>query len=950
MDSDQTGVPGEDRLAVAHDALRRGWALTLLGGKKPVLKNWTKIPPATAEDIGGWVAQGHNLGLRTGAVSGVTVIDDDTEDGSGAMDLGLPETVTVLTGSDKRHYYFKTPEQQIGNSASKLHPRVDVRGDGGQVVFVGSIHPETGQPYRWLEGHSPDEIELAEIPRRIIDRLRVSESPANGHGAPRAARARSAPPLSVTSSADPDRAARWAEAALRNECARVASTPEGDRNNALNLAAFRVGQVLHILARDPTEELLAAGLSAGLPEREARATIASGLGAGKLEPRSPAEPPEIEFVTCEEPAQPGWNGAAEDEHHDEDRASQFAAIRKEIELRDGVAWMPDIVCCDTSGEVTVPFDPHAVPFKDLLRVAEQAARGHLPPEAQKEQLRLAYESIELVHCVKLGKGACARIAVWFMVQRDRVPETNSHLTMTEAADRLDHVHGGDLLWSAVGGRILHWTDIYWAHDQIALGQQWTDEIAQTVLAEWETLETIANRLDKGHQSPELLANLLGRYPVKAWSSAPDGMSKGAREKEKSEALAHLQGLGLDEDIKRLCWRVDVAAFLRGRARQVEKLYRRLETPKGIEDLMEKVRYRHQVPEEAFDQGPFLLVAKNGVIDLHTCTLIEPDRSKLLTKQAGAEFRPGYTHPKWIEAVKQWSGGDEILERWLRAAAGYTLIGQRGSGRFVFVIHGPKRTGKSTFLLMLANALGDYASPFGARAFAENRHSSHDEDLASLSGTRMVYANEMGSARLDAERIKAASSGDRQRVSRKGEKSFDMVPSFAIWMATNVVPRLPSDDDALWDRLRFIAFTNEFELSGFRDELGRDPDFLAAVLAWAVEGANDYLAGGLPECPHVTAQGAHARKKANPLDAWIEERISTEGINGKEPFTSTRVLYQEYQAHAKAIGERAETMDAFSKLLKAAGFAPAKNDSTRGWRVRLANGTGDVSRRDIGGVP
>jgi hypothetical protein len=296
MDSDQGRVPGEDRLAVALDALRRGWVLTPLSGKKPLLNNWTKLPPATEEQVRGWIAHGHNLGLRTGAVSGVTVIDDDTEDGSGARNLGLPETVTGITGSGKRHFFFKTPKQPIGNSASRLHKLVDVRGDGGQVVFVGSLHPETDQPYRWLEGHSPDEIELAEMPPHIIDQLGAGESPANGHGAPRGARSRPAPHLPLTASADHGRATRWAEAALRNECARVACTPEGERNNALNRAAFCAGQVAHLLARDPTEELLAAGLSAGLPEGEARATIASGLGAGKLEPRSPAEPPEIEIV------------------------------------------------------------------------------------------------------------------------------------------------------------------------------------------------------------------------------------------------------------------------------------------------------------------------------------------------------------------------------------------------------------------------------------------------------------------------------------------------------------------------------------------------------------------------------------------------------------------------------------------------------------------------------
>jgi hypothetical protein len=62
----------------------------------------------------------------------------------------------------------------------------------------------------------------------------------------------------------------------------------GDRNNRLNRAAFCLGvlaaggELDEVLVED---ELLAAALDAGLPEREARASIRSGLRAGATEPR-----------------------------------------------------------------------------------------------------------------------------------------------------------------------------------------------------------------------------------------------------------------------------------------------------------------------------------------------------------------------------------------------------------------------------------------------------------------------------------------------------------------------------------------------------------------------------------------------------------------------------------------------------------------------------------------
>ena len=53
------------------------------------------------------------MGLRTGQVSGVVVLDDDTIDGSAVVSLELPRTVTVITGSGKPHYYFKAPAIKV---------------------------------------------------------------------------------------------------------------------------------------------------------------------------------------------------------------------------------------------------------------------------------------------------------------------------------------------------------------------------------------------------------------------------------------------------------------------------------------------------------------------------------------------------------------------------------------------------------------------------------------------------------------------------------------------------------------------------------------------------------------------------------------------------------------------------------------------------------------------
>lgn len=79
----------------------------------------------------------------------------------------------------------------------------------------------------------------------------------------------------------------YAAAVLRNQCAAVAAAPVGTRNGALNTAALRVGHYVpaYLGEREATDQLVAAGLAAGLEERETHNTVASGLGKGMTEPK-----------------------------------------------------------------------------------------------------------------------------------------------------------------------------------------------------------------------------------------------------------------------------------------------------------------------------------------------------------------------------------------------------------------------------------------------------------------------------------------------------------------------------------------------------------------------------------------------------------------------------------------------------------------------------------------
>lgn len=119
---------------------------------------------STAED-------GLNIGFVTGPDTGLVVldIDDLAELAKLEKEHGpLPATNRVTTGSGGLHIYFRSPDGvTILNSASKIAPKIDFRGEHGFVVAPPSRH-KSGGSYSWQDGCSPDDIQLAAMPEWLI--------------------------------------------------------------------------------------------------------------------------------------------------------------------------------------------------------------------------------------------------------------------------------------------------------------------------------------------------------------------------------------------------------------------------------------------------------------------------------------------------------------------------------------------------------------------------------------------------------------------------------------------------------------------------------------------------------------------------------------------------------------------------------------------------------------
>lgn len=135
-------------------------------------------PPAPV--VEGWWRRwpGSNIGVVTGGVSGVVVLDVDPRNGGDAslaeMERcfgALPRTPEVRTGGGGRHLWFRAPEQAVPSRV--VLPGLDVKGEGGVVIVPPSVHP-SGVRYAWVRGRDPETVPLGAAPAWFV------EAPASG--------------------------------------------------------------------------------------------------------------------------------------------------------------------------------------------------------------------------------------------------------------------------------------------------------------------------------------------------------------------------------------------------------------------------------------------------------------------------------------------------------------------------------------------------------------------------------------------------------------------------------------------------------------------------------------------------------------------------------------------------------------------------------------------------
>lgn len=168
---------GDDAMQLAS----HGWRVHPLQArdKRPLLSKWQEQATTDEEQIAEWWGSkpSSNIGIALGEASGI--IDAECDQ------AGSEATLAKLLGDEM----LITPTYQSRRGKHRIlrwrgdlpdKAKIEIGPAGGKVEFRGcgskgaysvappSIHPDTHEAYQWLEGLSPEDVDVADIPKKLL--------------------------------------------------------------------------------------------------------------------------------------------------------------------------------------------------------------------------------------------------------------------------------------------------------------------------------------------------------------------------------------------------------------------------------------------------------------------------------------------------------------------------------------------------------------------------------------------------------------------------------------------------------------------------------------------------------------------------------------------------------------------------------------------------------------
>lgn len=371
-----------------------------------------------------------------------------------------------------------------------------------------------------------------------------------------------------------------------------------------------------------------------------------------------------------------------------------------------------------------------------------------------------------------------------------------------------------------------------------------------------------------------------------------------------------------KELYRYAWETDDPQKRQSRVRWATKS----DCMAGYREILEICKNKHPMTStlDLFDNDPWMLNCSNGTLDLQSQEFRKPDPLNYITKSISTKYDPECECPLWKAFLKDIFRDDkdnpyDELISFVQQAVGYSLTGSMAEQMFFFC-YGGGANGKSVFLAVIRELMGDYAKQTDFNTFLTQKNESVRNDIAALAGGRFITASEPESGKsLAMSLLKAWTGGDPITARFLHQEFFTFQPVGKLWFAANTRPAITERNMGAWRRVCMIPFN--VSIPPKMQDLDLEEKILKelpGILNWALDGLKKYLDVGklvLPNC--VTDANKLYKKEFDSISSFIDGCIE---INNNSTILG-RELYEAYEKFCEEMGYRPASKQKFNREIE-----------------------------------
>lgn len=322
--------------------------------------------------------------------------------------------------------------------------------------------------------------------------------------------------------------------------------------------------------------------------------------------------------------------------------------------------------------------------------------------------------------------------------------------------------------------------------------------------------------------------------------------------------------------------------------------------------------------------------KNGIYDVEDDRLIDFSPEIIITNKVNFNYNPDAASELLDNTLDKLSCNDKNVRALLEEAVGYCFY-RRNELRKSFILTGDKKNGKSTYLSMLKELLGDDNTAALDLNELGDRFSS-----ASLFGKLANIGDDIGDDFIANPSIfKKIVSGDPIKGEKKGQNEFFFAPYCKLLFSANNIPRMKDKSGAVLSRLVIIPFDARFS----KDDPDFDPyikykliepDVLEYLIVLGIQGLKRILKNNaFTKSDKVQRSIEEYEETNNPIQLFFKE-VDADDIEN-EP---TKEIYKMYSEFCLANAFNPMSNIEFSKQVKKQFDFEIKDKTIRGKKYRI----------------